>query len=69
MKPQEIAADPKICFGRYRLVGSRITCAAVVDRYVAGEQQPDLALDYNIKVRDVDACIRWALRTRDWRSK
>ena len=65
----EIAADPKICFGRYRLVAHRITCAAVASRLLAGESVRSIAKDYDITQRQVLACVRWALGTRDWRSK
>jgi len=65
----DIAADPKICFGRYRLVAHRITCAAVGSRFLAGESIRAIANDYEISQRQVLACIRWALGTRDWRSK
>ncbi len=60
MKP-EIRADPDICFGAARLYGSRVTVAAILDRFRAGESCLNLATDYEIPVCHIEECLRYRL--------
>ena len=58
--------DPGICFGRVRFSRSSVSIECVVDRFLAGEDPYEIALDYDsMSTADVHNAIRfWLTRRR-----
>jgi uncharacterized protein (DUF433 family) len=52
-----IVIDALVSFGRPMLASSGVSTAAIVSRIDAGESPDDVAADYGVSVRDVDAAV------------
>jgi uncharacterized protein (DUF433 family) len=52
-----ILIDPRVAFGKPTIAGKGVTTAALVRRFNAGESLTDLARDYDLSERQVEAAI------------
>jgi len=59
--PKSIVIDPRVQFCRPCLAGSRITTAAIADRYKGGESIESLERDFRRTAADVQEAIRFEL--------
>jgi uncharacterized protein (DUF433 family) len=56
--PSVIVIDPAVAFGRPVIVGTRISTAFILERYLAGETVSGLAADYSVDPGQIDEAIR-----------
>jgi uncharacterized protein (DUF433 family) len=56
--PKFIVIDPALNFGRPSIAGMGIPTAIIAARFMAGEEESDLAADYNCELRQVSEAIR-----------
>ncbi len=61
--PRLIAVDPQVRFGGPFLVNSGIPVEALVGCYRGGDSVSEIAVDYNVEVREVEEAIRYELET------
>ena len=54
-----VTIDPRIQFGRPCISGTGIPTEEVADRWLAGESMRELARDFDCKVRDIEAALRY----------
>jgi uncharacterized protein (DUF433 family) len=60
-EPREVEIDPRRAFGKLVIAGTGIPTAVIADRLRAGETLGHLAKDYNLKLDQVGAALRWEL--------
>ena len=57
---KHIAIDPDYCFGKPRLVGTRITVASIAQMYLEmGESLEEIAREYNLSLASVHAAMAY----------
>jgi uncharacterized protein (DUF433 family) len=60
-EPREVEIDPRRAFGKLVVAGTGIPTAILAGRLRAGETLGHLARDYNLKLDQVGAALRWEL--------
>ena len=60
-EPREVEIDPRRAFGKLVVAGTGIPTAVIAGRLRAGETLGHLARDYNLKLEQVGAALRWEL--------
>jgi uncharacterized protein (DUF433 family) len=60
-EPREVEIDPRRAFGKLVVAGTGIPTAIIAGRLRAGETLGHLAKDYNLKLDQVGAALRWEL--------
>ena len=60
-EPREVEIDPRRAFGKLVVAGAGIPTAIIAGRLRAGETLGHLARDYNLKLDQVGAALRWEL--------
>ncbi len=60
--PKFISIDPKICFGKPCISGTRIPTAIIIERYQAGDSIGLLTKDYGRNGAEIEEVIRYESR-------
>lgn len=60
-EPREVELDARRAFGKLVIAGTGIPTAIIADRLRAGESLEHLAKDYDLKLEQVGAALRWEL--------
>jgi len=60
-EPREVEIDPRRAFGKLVVAGTGIPTAVIADRLRAGDTLAHLAKDYDLKLDQVGAALRWEL--------
>jgi uncharacterized protein (DUF433 family) len=63
-EPRHISIDPLISFGRPTLVGTGIPTDVIAGRFYAGDSLAQLATDYGVTEKKVEAALRYEAPTR-----
>lgn len=62
--PNSIVMDPRVDFGRPVIVGTRIATVTIFERYSGGESLRDIAMDYDLKLPQVEEALRCEIERR-----
>ena len=60
-EPREVEIDPRRAFGKLVVAGTGIPTVVIAERLRAGDTLGHLAKDYNLKLEQVGAALRWEL--------
>jgi uncharacterized protein (DUF433 family) len=59
-----ISVDPKVCFGKPRVRGTRIWVSLILDFLATGTTTEEILRDYpNLTAEDIRACLAYAAET------
>ena len=55
VQPKSVVIDPRLSFGRPVLTESAAPTEVIFDRFQAGDSLEDMALDYNVDEKEIEA--------------
>jgi uncharacterized protein (DUF433 family) len=59
-----ISSDPKVCFGKPVIRGTRIWVSLVLDMMASGKTEGEILLEYpHLSVEDIQACLAYGSLT------